>query len=1028
MRSLVIILVTLGALLLGFLIYEFSQPSLAPLNNEPHDEVVATQPVATDNHMGIGPGEGVWIERHDPNTGTMTERFKGNHYDWNPDGTMKVTTPQAEFFLSEGRIMRINGVRGNVVVEEGGPPGKNGGITMTQPAAPTRGNMKDVTIRLFESENAPKPTLVVTMDNATFDTQINRIYTESAIIDGKNIAADRIPVHMRGEDEDFDGWGLRIRWDQKQNTLQLLQIDHGKQLIIKHPNSTEKTGHAPAKIASTEPPAALPLQRQGSSPVPPPSKPTIQIYRASFQNNVHVTQAGKELANSNEMQVDFASEQSNPTDASPTSVPPSPSVPVNSTASKPSTNKHPTTHPTKSSPLGDEPILITWTGKLVVTPFNEPGPLHADPHGQVVTFLGAPAIVRQKGTQVIAANLAYGTTQEELLANGTPAAPVIMTGSDGARVVTQTIDYLRHDERAKLTGAGQVMRPLKATAQNKASTMTAQWSQSCDLTFFGDDEHDLSIHTADLRGAVKIDHPQVKLTGEELTLAFDPPIVANQQPDLDHLHSIGNVDAIVNDSHGKSQAIQCQTLDLSTAPTGQLQEHQPSRYISRLLADGQVWAHEPDSEIRAQHLDAAMVPSATTQPTSDQPLAAVQLKHLIATTDVHVRSKNNASADADNLDVTMDGGQASTVILTGSPARAQKGQDITVGNLIKLHPKDGLYDIPGNGTMHLSRQGEDNSPPTDVWWQAGLHADLNKNAIDIDRGVIVKTTSTEQAHNTATSDHLHITLADKPADKIKTTHKAKSDSLFGDADNVDLAGQKEARSLTMLGNVKVQSVRGDDAGHLLTQFNLDSSQLDYAIPEQQMRCPAGQIFFYDGRKTAQPNPATPAQPNNPLGGGSSRGMTAIKYDGSLLYDQNIGHIELHKNVFLRHEPMDKAQSPTELRSQNMTVDLLKTGDKSAPDQMAIRHMHATDHVMFTTKTMQCQADSLDYDPATGIFIVRGSQFVQAVMYDDQGGTTGHFDEMHYNSKTEQIDRMTGFHSAVRRGPVVPTKDLMPPQN
>jgi lipopolysaccharide export system protein LptA len=82
--------------------------------------------------------------------------------------------------------------------------------------------------------------------------------------------------------------------------------------------------------------------------------------------------------------------------------------------------------------------------------------------------------------------------------------------------------------------------------------------------------------------------------------------------------------------------------------------------------------------------------------------------------------------------------------------------------------------------------------------------------------------------------------------------------------------------------------------------------------------------------------------------------------------------------------------------------------------------------MFTTKTIQCQADSLDYDPATGIFIVRGSQYVQAVMYDDQGGTTGHFDEIYYNSKTEQIDRMTGFYSAVRRGPQVPAKDLAPP--
>ena len=136
MRSLVLILATLGLLMLGFLIYNFTQPKLAPLNNEPYEAAVATRPVATDNRMGIGPGEGVWIERHDPNTGRLTERFRGNHYDWNPDNSMKVESPQAEFFLDQGRILRVNGNHGNVVVEEGGPPGKNSAV-MNQPA-PTR--------------------------------------------------------------------------------------------------------------------------------------------------------------------------------------------------------------------------------------------------------------------------------------------------------------------------------------------------------------------------------------------------------------------------------------------------------------------------------------------------------------------------------------------------------------------------------------------------------------------------------------------------------------------------------------------------------------------------------------------------------------------------------------------------------------------------------------------------------------------------------------------------------------------------
>ena len=55
-----------------------------------------------------------------------------------------------------------------------------------------------MTIRLFESELAPTPMLTVTMDNATFDTQINRIYTDAATIDRpQKSPPTSIPVNTR---------------------------------------------------------------------------------------------------------------------------------------------------------------------------------------------------------------------------------------------------------------------------------------------------------------------------------------------------------------------------------------------------------------------------------------------------------------------------------------------------------------------------------------------------------------------------------------------------------------------------------------------------------------------------------------------------------------------------------------------------------------------------------------------------------------------------------------------------------------
>ena len=84
----------------------------------------------------------------------------------------------------------------------------------------------------------------------------------------------------------------------------------------------------------------------------------------------------------------------------------------------------------------------------------------------------------------------------------------------------------------------------------------------------------------------------------------------------------------------------------------------------------------------------------------------------------------------------------------------------------------------------------------------------------------------------------------------------------------------------------------------------------------------------------------------------------------------------------------------------MVVDLLKTGEKSAPtDQMSISHLLATKpSYVLNKKYPMLQADSVDYTPATGIFIISGSQYVPAVMYDTQGISTGTFRKLYYKQQ------------------------------
>ena len=57
-----------------------------------------------------------------------------------------------------------------------------------------------------------------------------------------HVEADQVPVVLRGEDYDFDGRGLVIRWNERDRRLQLLEIAHGEKLIDQAPELVHEEG------------------------------------------------------------------------------------------------------------------------------------------------------------------------------------------------------------------------------------------------------------------------------------------------------------------------------------------------------------------------------------------------------------------------------------------------------------------------------------------------------------------------------------------------------------------------------------------------------------------------------------------------------------------------------------------------------------------------------------------------------------------------------------------------------------------
>src|SRR5215212_10083657 len=152
MRSLIVILITIILLAGGFIVYSSMQPtrSARRIPSGPADSKHAEPPAPTpaNQNLPISKGEKVFIESFDNKTGNLTRRFRGATWDPQPDGTVNVQQPEAEFFATNGQILRVRGERGEIVVPSSGGGGSSADA-MSRAQLPTRGKLYNVQMSLF---------------------------------------------------------------------------------------------------------------------------------------------------------------------------------------------------------------------------------------------------------------------------------------------------------------------------------------------------------------------------------------------------------------------------------------------------------------------------------------------------------------------------------------------------------------------------------------------------------------------------------------------------------------------------------------------------------------------------------------------------------------------------------------------------------------------------------------------------------------------------------------------------------------
>ncbi|HEY7087199.1 MAG TPA: hypothetical protein VH518_03860 [Tepidisphaeraceae bacterium] len=1042
-----------------------------------------TEASATTEPTGvIHSGDSVWVKIPDekiPNR--IAWQFRADRYDPQPDNSMSVLHPQAEYFSTNGQKVTIEGTHGRVVMP--GEAGKTASDLRNSVGPPSRGEMYDVTIRLYAPQRPKHPAFTCRVNNVAFDNDTFRIATEGfKKPDGTLIPADQVPVQVRGDEYDFDGRGLTIRWNDRDRRLESLEVAHGESFVVK--NLNERLNGEPEPRPSTPAPAAPPRpagpkkpSRAAAVPVEgdadsdtsadatatPGEGPTTRqakpqpIYRATFEGGggmVRVTQGPEQIACAEVMYIDLhlqdesdqALSSDSSTSAGPTTAPTSnASAQVKKTAAASSTRKPPLASTRKAN--SNDPAIVRWTGKLTLAPVEQPTPLTAKLQpGQynieMVSRSAEPVQLNYNGSEIRCASFVYGGGDDSLVVRSSPLVPVIsMKDADGAILYTPSVDYDGTVGRAVLDGASSAEFPVHSDPDSPPDILKTKWSKSCVLTMTGKTREELTIQRAELSGDVEIDHPKLKLNSDTLLVAFGPSSDSDtsKSPQVKQLVATGSVKCDMQDP--QQQRMQHITTDRLTVDTMKTETGELRPQV--VTADGHVRAFDDqEQELRAGHLVATLAP--TTRPT-DPP----HIERFIAQQDVQFKSKDS-HGHADQLDAVASGVDDYLINLQGqpfAPATVTGGESTLTGAIIKIQPKKQIVQVLGPGTLDGVQRG--NTPqakPTRyqvAWGSGGMNFDGTENHAEMNNDVSITAFASDGSKNTATGEKLTMELMDDPkaATRPVSASTKPADPMLAGFDSMKA---KTLRSMTLEGDTKVESILTDSqSGALLRRTNLFAPILTVDGETQQMTVPAaGRMLYQDLRATTRPTSAPSSEPAvataagttgatttatiSPLGDMS--GATAFRWDKQLNFDQKSMRAEMTGNVVIVHDDEKQKSEPYRLNAEKVSADFEREADKSDASSQKhdpsadgfmplsssskVKQLTAEGDVRFVSKQVEFNAGMVTFDPAQELLTAHGTERVPVEV--SKGLSIGSFQEVSWNTRTQQIKHIQGVQASIRR--------------
>ena len=830
-----------------------------------------------------------------------------------------------------------------------------------------------------------------------------------------------------------------------------------------------ETPDTPSSVAATSPPPGK--RSPGSAAVAPDRRRRAQnIYRATFHDNVTVDQGARHIHGLDTLAIEFQGEGAwddrqggqRQQRASAAASPEAGGVPAAALAMKPAStpgNPPAASAPTGAEPVaapsvqlgnanarsqstaapatqraGGEPVLVKWTGPLVITPIG-----YTDaPSRKNVAVSGAGRRVVLSDSQATATcrSFSFRRPAQQGQLSGAQDSPVVLSMPNGEKVVCPVVRFDLQAGTAELAGAGYMTRPTEIAAAETQATPASPTTQPVDRIKWG--------KSVDIRLASD--------TGRRAGSA-----AAGQYIKEATFH--GNVELVQATS---GDYLRCQELTASLGRAGTRQ------FIEKAVATGGVQGRQEDQGISADRLTVNF--AAAEQPRQGAYGRAV-VRDMLAEGNVRVTGKQDAQdwqASADRLEADRPTG---TAVLYGKPASMSRGQECISGGEMHLNEQEGSAKVAGAGWMvlfadrNLSGQKLSAPRPVEITWTRQMDYSDRLGVASFD-GNVVLVSKSERMECDRRMRVLFQKPETQPAQRAAdAASKVRGGESAGQADKpagvLTLGARTYGGQLSRIyadDEVILTSLRQDAEGRLLGKAEMKGKGLVYDAIGRRMDVGKGILFIQDFRP---PKPRQrPSEGQQPFGGEvASPSQTYFEWARSMRLVLDERMVTMVGDVWMRHYSGDKIVSraalerdlklppwPQELPSgrasdllcDNLVARFTESAGQEPPQaataasqpaedlQTALRLAGALDEFIATGSVLladglyEVTGERISYDRATDIVLVRGflegqpPTMATVTTRDPPGTLGGEWIRWYRRTNTWETGRISG--AGARFGP------------